>query len=1381
MKLLGRFDLSDSPFEGDQTLILRGLPVNARVLKAVVGLVPARDPTGELFEEIVSFSNSQGSFGTTKIAGTGSAESGRFVEVDFHKRRTLARVAGAGTVGANLQVDLGGGVYVEINNKGAIRAPGDTLFSAPRDGKLPGLVVTKFKLTGSDVDVLRVFIRSVPTNVSVRLGNLGPFWTHLGEFTTDDVSPDFASVLQAFLLEVSAENGFYSIPLVLHSDTIARLRISVDVEYQVEASVMPEGLNEVKLPFDFGSLPKARENVLQVDVPANMRVAPRGVTAHIRGAFDESRIAYGPTGAVTPEGAVEISPVSTQAQMILLPETTKAGAFDLLMVVEQTATFQLDLREDLDGKPGRISFLPGSVKFKLSAPVNVPLGGIAPTVQWVSVPLTAEFEFHANQRYWLVLQSVEGQAAWSVAAASSELGGMQHTRDGGLSWRDTPAPGISSSVSAFFRLRQKPERFEMPIELQVGIGDEAIRVSLDRFQPLGRVDFALDFDEVADAFNQYLDSVAPPTCPEIEHLANGNFEQWRSVGEKLGGAVKVNLPSISSIPKVMAISPDGRWAYIAHENGVSQIQVVDISCNRVLDESFSISGIGNPVALVFHPVGDRVYLLGSAGLLVVDTNARNTLGDPLEGLTASALAISPDGGLLYVTERANTGSVGGFIRVIDTLRLEQTVLTGSPELEIVTIGKSANLGNNPTGLAISPDGRRLYVALSKDENNGSVQVFDTATFHGAPPPQPIGSPEVGPEPRAIALTPDGKWVVVIAKEGEKAVSIIDTKTLTTHFVRLNSGSSPVAIAITPNGKKAYVAHGEKEVISIIDLARRSALPLSIRSVASQTAMALTPQGDRIYILGKEGTANQSTSLYFIETGVRVPAEWNLTAGQATPFCLPDPFHLIAVLGMPSSAEEGAMPQPIPSALSQTVPVVGSCPYEFSFYGIASDIGALAEVLWIGKDCRLLRTDQVQIQAREPREPEIRVPVQMSRGPEKMVALRPQTQLPPLHRAHLDAPTEAEQAEVRFSTPAGVAAGIDMVSLKATSETVINGDFKEVQQDSQVAGWNVVSSSGVGVALIATEDGVQLGNTGSETVELWQANSAKGGQLFELEFQGRVIRTRNGDSPRLEVQWFKEGGATAGPSTVLEILPAGSDSVLARKTSPAEAAEAMLRLIVPGGATLQIRRASLRFSSITSVPVTFIAQVPGELTVSSWKVAFEQKKAEVPGVPEKGLCPSTPLGREPGGAHGNCCYCPCCGAERTMVDSKQITTMAGQPALAGQCADCGAELIRGGGFGDMIQVPELRLKVQPLIVNPIRHAKAVVTQTARVEIPLTAIHGIGDARARKLKEHGIDTISKLAAADPEELVKLLRGAAPELAQRIVTEARQLSLKTEIRAH
>src|ERR1700704_2473400 len=102
MKLTDNYDGSNDPFEGDRTLLWTSLPAGAKVSKAKLTLTPVSAPGGGLFQEDIRFSNNQKDWSAKKaIGGNGNP----FVEIDFHKRRTLVSVDQVGLDGASLQVD----------------------------------------------------------------------------------------------------------------------------------------------------------------------------------------------------------------------------------------------------------------------------------------------------------------------------------------------------------------------------------------------------------------------------------------------------------------------------------------------------------------------------------------------------------------------------------------------------------------------------------------------------------------------------------------------------------------------------------------------------------------------------------------------------------------------------------------------------------------------------------------------------------------------------------------------------------------------------------------------------------------------------------------------------------------------------------------------------------------------------------------------------------------------------------------------------------------------------------------------------------------------------------------------------------------------------
>ena len=81
---------------------------------------------------------------------------------------------------------------------------------------------------------------------------------------------------------------------------------------------------------------------------------------------------------------------------------------------------------------------------------------------------------------------------------------------------------------------------------------------------------------------------------------------------------------------------------------------------------------------------------------------------------------------------------------------------------------------------------------------------------------------VGSDPQAIAITPDGKTAYV-ANIGSDTVTPIATAT-NTAGPPITVGNSPDAIAITPDGKTAYVANGDSGTVTPIATATNTAGP-----------------------------------------------------------------------------------------------------------------------------------------------------------------------------------------------------------------------------------------------------------------------------------------------------------------------------------------------------------------------------------------------------------------------------------------------------------------------------------------------------------------------------------------------------------------------------
>jgi YVTN family beta-propeller protein len=133
---------------------------------------------------------------------------------------------------------------------------------------------------------------------------------------------------------------------------------------------------------------------------------------------------------------------------------------------------------------------------------------------------------------------------------------------------------------------------------------------------------------------------------------------------------------------------------------------------------------------VVSPDGKRAYAGLPAAVSVIDT-ASNTVVATVSGLSAPfGMAVTPDGKRVYV---ANFSAPT--VSVIDT----------ATNAVVATV---TGLQNTPTDLAVTPDGKNVYVSNDDSSTNtGFVSVIDTATNRIA------ATVKVQPRPFGIAVGP----------------------------------------------------------------------------------------------------------------------------------------------------------------------------------------------------------------------------------------------------------------------------------------------------------------------------------------------------------------------------------------------------------------------------------------------------------------------------------------------------------------------------------------------------------------------------------------------------------------------------------------------------
>src|SRR5262249_42591072 len=223
--------------------------------------------------------------------------------------------------------------------------------------------------------------------------------------------------------------------------------------------------------------------------------------------------------------------------------------------------------------------------------------------------------------------------------------------------------------------------------------------------------------------------------------------------------------------------------------------------------------------------GKRVYVSNSNSdsLSIIDAAGLTVSASLPAGRDPEGLTFNRDGTLLYVVNENESAAT-----VIDAA-------SGR-------IVKKIEVGTEPETAVASPDGR--WIAVSNETSN-DVHLIDTASQTVA---KKISVPK---NPRGMRFTADSKRLFV-ASEQAHTVSVISLDTMSVDKSVPTGGSRPVDIALSRDGKRAWVSHGESGDVRVLapsTLEVLATIPVGRRAWWT----ALTPDGSRLYVtVGRGG-------------------------------------------------------------------------------------------------------------------------------------------------------------------------------------------------------------------------------------------------------------------------------------------------------------------------------------------------------------------------------------------------------------------------------------------------------------------------------------------------------------------------------------------------
>lgn len=392
---------------------------------------------------------------------------------------------------------------------------------------------------------------------------------------------------------------------------------------------------------------------------------------------------------------------------------------------------------------------------------------------------------------------------------------------------------------------------------------------------------------------------------------------------------QVELPGMR--PNALALSPDGR---LLVTSGLQpELVVVDPGSGAIVER------VPFPPSVHPHSTGrtEQGYL-----------NPRYT-----DKLSFTGIVFSPDGRRIYLSNvngdvKVFAVDAGGSVRALESFELPPA---NAPQ-------RQAEI---PAGLAVSPDGRRLYVALNLSNRlaeldtvtgrvlrlwNTGVAPYDVALAGGRAFVSNWGGPRPGPGSltgnagrgmrvrvdrrlianagsvtaialhgggqvdiptglhcSALALSPDGRTLVA-ANTGSDTLSVIDTRServTETLSARENAadlfGAQPDALAFDPSGRRLYVCNGTQNAVAVFSL--RDAKRLGLIPVGWFPCAVAYDAGRRELCVA---------NIKEIDPNKVRPPYWARRAGAALGFNTLNYYGSLSLVPVPSERRLGALTQ-----------------------------------------------------------------------------------------------------------------------------------------------------------------------------------------------------------------------------------------------------------------------------------------------------------------------------------------------------------------------------------------------------------------------------------------------------------------------------------------
>ncbi|MFZ0216716.1 MAG: Ig-like domain repeat protein [Candidatus Dormiibacterota bacterium] len=326
-------------------------------------------------------------------------------------------------------------------------------------------------------------------------------------------------------------------------------------------------------------------------------------------------------------------------------------------------------------------------------------------------------------------------------------------------------------------------------------------------------------------------SNAPQTTSEAWTgvIANYDDQDVTTFNTSTDQTQTIQLPE-NELPQQVAISPDGKTAYVTSTVTYASVQPIDLTTNPATPKT-PIDLANGATAIAITPNGSTLLVVDDQDSVVGINTTTDVAGTPIpiQG-TVADVVVTPDGSTAWAL--SNTHS-----EVYLTPISLSTYQAGTP-INVATIQ------SHPTSIALSPDGRTAYLPSSAVAGSGygaELSAIDLGTGAETDTYLSYLINAIG----QIVISPNGQSAYISGSGGTGNSSLlVDVVDLTQNPPHDSTAvvvdDKPYSMAISPDGSEVYVASYHSNLVQVIDTSDNQVESQTIPTGDGPQGIAITP-------------------------------------------------------------------------------------------------------------------------------------------------------------------------------------------------------------------------------------------------------------------------------------------------------------------------------------------------------------------------------------------------------------------------------------------------------------------------------------------------------------------------------------------------------------